>query len=72
VGPIASLAPGQSTSITVALFVAPPKAGTFTTGTAVAPRNDALGTVESPLFPIAENLRALSAAARAYPLPATP
>jgi len=72
VGPIPSLAPGEQTSLTVALLFAPPKAGTFTTGTALAPGNDLLGTAESPLFPVAENLRALSAQARAYALPATP
>ena len=37
---IASLAPGEQTSLTVALLFAPPKAGTFTTGTALAPGND--------------------------------
>lgn len=73
VGPIAMLAPGERTSVTVALLLAAPKAGTFTSGTALAPRNDLLGTTtESPLFPVAENLRAVAAQARAYVLPATP
>jgi hypothetical protein len=72
VGPIASLAPGERTSLTVALLFAVPKAGTFVTGTPLAPRNDLLGTAESPLLPIAENLRAVAAQARAFLLPATP
>ena len=72
VGPIASLAPGERTSVTVALLFAAPKAGTFVTGTPLAPRNDLLGTAESPLFPVAEHLRAVAAQARAFALPATP
>jgi hypothetical protein len=72
VGPIASLAPGERTSVTVALLFAVPKAGTFVTGTPLAPRNDLLGAAESPLFPVAENLRAVAAQARAFVLPATP
>jgi hypothetical protein len=64
VGPIASLAPDQTTSITVAILLASPKPGSFLPGTAVAPQNNNLPTVNNTLFDIAEALRALSAQAR--------
>ena len=60
VGPL-SLAPGQSTSLVVAILLAPPAAGTFTSGTGVAPGNDQLATTASPITPIAANLQALAA-----------
>src|SRR5690606_17232534 len=45
VGPIPSLAPGESTSLTVAILLAPPTPGTFTSGNIVRPGNDSLNTV---------------------------
>ena len=68
VGPVAALAPGQSTSVTVAILFANPKPGTFASGTPLAPRNTALSTsgnnTGSPLFDLTEPLRALSAQVR--------
>ena len=60
IGPIASLAPGQGTTITVAILMARPQAGTFTSGTLVAPQNDAIGATNRAIFGVAEALRALS------------
>ena len=60
IGPIASLAPGQSTTLTVAILFARPQAGTFTSGTLVAPQNDQLGvTTGRAIYGVAEALRAL-------------
>lgn len=61
VGPIASLAPGQSTSITVALIFASPVAGTFTSGTVVAPENSSLASTTRQIYDVAGDLRALGA-----------
>lgn len=61
VGPVASLAPGQSTSITVALIFASPKVGSFTSGTAVAPQNNDLANTARAIYTIAETLRTLGA-----------
>jgi hypothetical protein len=76
VGPVAALAPGQTTSITVAVLFANAKAGTFTSGTAIAPRNDALvntgNNTSSPLFDLTEPLRALSAQVRRLPVTQAP
>jgi hypothetical protein len=75
VGPVAALAPGQSTSITVAVLFANPKAGTFTSGTPIAPENariNATGTGSSPLFDLTEPLRALSAQVRRLPVTRAP
>ena len=60
IGPIASLAPGQSTSVTVAILFARPQAGSFVSGTAVAPRNDQIGSTERTIYGVAQALRALS------------
>lgn len=61
VGPVASLAPGQSTSITVALLFAQPTPGTFTSGTTIAPQNGELASTTRPIYGIAALLRALGA-----------
>lgn len=61
VGPVASLAPGQSTSLTVALLFASPVDGTFTTGTQVAPDNSALASTTRQIYDIAGALRSLGA-----------
>jgi len=61
VGPIASLAPGQSTSLTIALLFATPTAGTYTSGTSVAPQNNALASTSRPIYAIAGALRSLGA-----------
>jgi hypothetical protein len=60
IGPIAALAPGDATSLTLAILVAAPAAGTFQPGTVVAPGNDQLATTPSPVTPIAANLLALA------------
>lgn len=60
IGPIASLAPGQSTSLTVAILFARPQAGTFTSGTLVAPQNDQIGSTERTIYGVTAALRALS------------
>jgi hypothetical protein len=66
VGPIASLAPGDSTHVIVALLFASP-AGTFTSGTAVPPRNlsaSAFSDDTRAIYGIAEELRALADSVR--------
>ena len=63
IGPIASLAPGASTSVTVAILFASPEAGTFDSGTAVAPRNgsaSAFTDTTRPIHAIAAKLRVLA------------
>ena len=62
VGPIASLAPGESRSVTVAIILAYPADGTFTAGTSVPPRNFELGSETRAIADIAEPLRALARA----------
>ena len=66
VGPISSLAPGDSTHLTVALLFASPT-GTFTSGSAVPPRNlsaAAFGDDTRPIYGIAGSLRALADSVR--------
>jgi len=62
VGPIASLAPGQTTSLTIAILMAYPETGTFTPGTSVPPRNFELTSETRAIADIAEPLRVLSRA----------
>lgn len=67
VGPIASLAPGATTSVTVAILFASPEAGTFTSGTGVAPGNtsaSAFTDTTRPIHAIAARLRALADSTR--------
>ncbi len=67
VGPIASLAPGQTTHVTIAILMASPVAGTFTSGTGVAPQNtspQAFDDTTRPIWSIAAKLRALSDSTR--------
>jgi hypothetical protein len=65
VGPIAQLAPGQSTSLTVAILLARPEAGQFASGTAVPPAHataaDFASTTKAS-YRVAATLRALAAA----------
>ena len=56
VGPIASLAPGQSVTLTVAIVLAYPKVGAFTTGTSYAPNDAALSAIAEPLRALAAQL----------------
>lgn len=65
VGPL-TLAPGQSTSLVIAIVLAYPKAGTFTSGTAVAPGNTDVASTARPIYGIAEPLRTLAAQALAF------
>lgn len=60
VGPIASLAPGASTSVTIAILMAYPATGTFTPGTSVPPRNFELTSEARAIANIAGPLRELS------------
>ena len=61
VGPIPQLAPGDSTFVVVAILLAPPKAGAFTSGTAVAPEHSRMSDPTRSIYVIAEPLRALAA-----------
>ena len=71
VGPLA-LAPGESTSLIVAILMAEPKAGTFTSGTSVAPANADLTNTTRTIYGIAENLRTLAAALGGLTVDGTP
>jgi hypothetical protein len=62
VGPVASLVPGDSTHVVIALLFASP-AGSFTSGTAVPPRNLSASSFTDdsrPIASIAAHLRALA------------
>ncbi|MGI9077191.1 MAG: hypothetical protein ACR2G6_07675 [Gemmatimonadaceae bacterium] len=61
IGPVGSLAPGEEVSLTVALLLAPPTPGTFTSGQAVQPQNSALTSTARPIYAVAGDLRALAA-----------
>jgi hypothetical protein len=65
VGPL-TLAPGASTSLVIAIVIAYPKAGTFTSGTNVAPQNSDVTSTARPIYQIAEPLRALADQALAF------
>ncbi len=69
IGPIPSLAPGEQVSLTVALLLAQPTPGTFTSGQAVQPQNSALASNARPIYAIARDLRALAAQVRALRVP---
>ena len=67
IGPIASLAPGQATQLTVAILFARPTNGQFTSGTSVAPQNASAQSFTDPtrpIYAIASQLRALSDSTR--------
>jgi hypothetical protein len=72
VGPIASLAPGQTTSLTVAIEFAIPKNGTYVNGNEVMPQNDMLGTTTRKIDSIGANLKALAASAKTVTVDGTP
>jgi hypothetical protein len=61
VGPIASIVPGQTYSVTVAVLLASPKPGSFSSGTGIAPQNTALTSTTRPIYNVTEALRALAA-----------
>ena len=68
VGPIAALAPGEHRTLTVALLLATPTGGQFTSGQAVLPGNTSEADVASTTkqsYLIAGNLRALAASINA-------
>ena len=65
VGPI-SLAPGESTSLVIAIVLAAPKPGSFTSGTNVAPQNADVTSTARPIYEIAEGLRTLADQALAF------
>lgn len=64
IGPVSSLAPGQSVSLTVAILLAPPAPGTFTTGTDVRPENSNLSSTTRAIYNIGASLRALADSTR--------
>jgi hypothetical protein len=64
VGPIASLAPGETVTLTVALLIAEPVAGAYTNGQNVAPQNDQLASTTRQIYAIAGNVRTLAAGAK--------
>jgi hypothetical protein len=47
VGPVATLAPGESRTLTVAILLAAPSTGTFTSGTSVLPGNNSAAELAS-------------------------
>jgi hypothetical protein len=70
VGPVASMAPGDSTHVVVALLFARP-AGSFTSGTALAPRNlsaSAFSDDTRPIHALAASLRALADSVKGVPV----
>jgi hypothetical protein len=72
VGPVASLAPGQTTSLTVAVLLALPKAGSYVNGTEYLPQNTLLSDTTRTIFKIGENLRALAAQTKTVTVDGTP
>ncbi|HEX8850466.1 MAG TPA: hypothetical protein VF761_13125 [Gemmatimonadaceae bacterium] len=67
VGPIASLAPGESTHLTIAILFASPASGSFTSGVTVAPGNSsaaAYSDTTRALWKISSRLRALGDSTR--------
>ena len=68
VGPIPSIAPGQTVSLTIAIIFAPPTAGTFTSGASVAPDNSesGLGSTTRTIYNIAGQIRALAATVKGF------
>lgn len=64
-GPL-TLAPGQSTSVVIAIVLASPKVGSFTSGTQVAPQNSNVASTARPIYEIAEPLRTLASQAKAF------
>jgi hypothetical protein len=71
-GPIASIAPGQSVSLTVAILFAPPSPGTFTSGTAIVPDNANITNNTRPIYLVAGLLRALGDQVKAVRVVGTP
>jgi hypothetical protein len=68
IGPIASLAPGETVSLTIGIVLAKPAPGTVTAGTIVRPGNDSLTTTRQ-ITPIAADLRARAATVRGLQVP---
>jgi hypothetical protein len=75
VGPIAALAPGDSTHLVVAFLFAPPAAGTFTSGVGVAPGNtsaQSFADTTRAIYGIAAPLRALADTVKGTVVDGTP
>lgn len=72
VGPIPSIAPGTSVSLTIAILVAPPTPGTFTSGTDVRPENNNLASTTRAIYTIGERLRLLADSTRTVTVNGTP
>ena len=75
VGPIAALAPGEHRTLTVAILLASPTTGEFTSGTAVLPGNTSeteLSSTTKASYRLAGNLRALAASVAATRVEAAP
>jgi len=72
VGPITSIAPGQTYSVTVAILFAPPTPGTFTSGMSVAPENTLLTSTTKAIYLISSQLRTLADQVKAVRVVGTP
>lgn len=68
IGPIASLAPGETVSLTIGIMLARPTPGTVTATTVIRPGNDSLTTTRQ-ITPIAADLRARAAIVRGLRVP---
>lgn len=68
IGPILTLAPGETTSLTISILLAAPTPGSFTSGTIVRPANDSL-TLTRQIDAIAADLRARAATVRTLRVP---
>lgn len=60
IGPIPSLAPGEKVSLQIAIMIASPTVGTFTSETSYPPANDDLASTTRSIYTIAEQLRTLA------------
>jgi hypothetical protein len=68
IGPIPTIAPGETVSLTIGILLAQPTPGSVTGGTVIRPGNDSLATTR-PITPIAGDLRTRAAAVRALRVP---
>jgi hypothetical protein len=68
IGPIPSIAPGETVSLTIGILLAKPAPGSVTAGTVIRPGNDSLTTTRQ-ITPIAADLRARAATVRGLRVP---
>jgi hypothetical protein len=65
IGPIASIAPGQTVSVTVAIIFASPT-GAITSGNSLAPQNTDVTNTTRPIYGIGADLRLLANAVKGF------